>query len=806
MFAIYRKEINALFSSLAGYMAIGVFLLILGLLLFVFPESSILEYNHASLDPLFDNAPLVFLLLLPALTMRSFAEERQQGTIETLLTKPLQPLHIIGGKYLAVLTLAFFSLLPTAVYYYTVYQLGSPVGNLDSGAIMGSYIGLFLLAGVFASIGIFSSTFTNNQIAAFVLAAFMSFLVFNGFAYFSELPVFAGRWDDVIQKFGIQYHYRSLSRGVLDSRDILYFMALILLFLSLTRWSLERRDGLRTLFIAGILLFLNILGNARVGNTAWYGYLDLTADKRFTLTKGTRTLLRDLDDVLYVKILLGGEFPSGFKRLQTACRDMLEDFRSESGYVEFDFEDPFAGSVKDINNRIETYRKQGMQPISLRMPGQSESTTKAVLPYALVFYKGRSLSVNLMEGGPGVTEETLNKAVRFLEYKLANAARQIQKAEKPAIVFTAGHGELTAYETADWERSLREFYNTGRLILDSVPSIDPRISVLVVAKPQSAFSDKDKFKIDQYVMQGGKLLWLLDAVKVDLDSLNGRKEYMPEPYNLELDDLLFRYGIRIQQNLVLDMQCTGIELVTGKVDNEPQLQLFEYPYHIVVTPNSEHPMVKNLGPVNLLYPSALDTTVRTKTNLKKTVVLASTARSRYQLLPLRMDFDFLRYPLDAEKFDKGAQPLAMLLEGVFPSMYENRLSQEMQRGLKEMGTPYRAQSPENRMLVVADGDVAKNAFNARTGEVIPLGFNRFARYQFDNKDFLLNAVEYLLDNQGVVAARGKNIDLRLLDTTRAKTESGKWRLLNIGLPLFVLAVFGLLYQWLRQRRFGRLVS
>lgn len=803
MLAIFLKEINAFFSSLVGYLVIAVFLILLGLILFVFPESSLLEYNYATLEPLFENAPLVFLLLLPAITMRSFAEETQQGTIEMLRTKPVTLWEIIAGKYLATLTLVLFSLIPTAVYYYTIYQLGSPKGNLDTGAIMGSYVGLFLLAAVFGAIGMLASSLTNNQIAAFVLAAFLGFLMLNGFEYFSQLPVFAGKGDDLIQKLGIQYHYRSLSRGVLDSRDLIYFLSLIFLFLSLAKASLERGAYVRAFLLAGILLFLNILANARVGGQALYGYADLTADKRYTLTSGTRKLLNGLDDVLFVKVLLGGEFPAGFKRLQTATTDMLEDFRSESGLVEYDFEDPFAGSVKEINQRIETYRKDGLQPISLRLPGQAESTTKAVLPYALVYYKGRSIPVNLLEGGPGVTEESLNKAVRFLEYKLSNAISQIQKPEKPAIVFTSGHGELEPFETADLERALRQFYNTGRLVLDSVVQVDPGIDVLVVAKPRGPFSEKDKFKIDQYVMQGGKLLWLIDAVRVDLDSLEGRKEYLPQEYTLNLEDLLFRYGFRIQPNLVLDLQCTGIELVTGNIGDQPQMQLFEYPYHVVSTPRSLHPVVKNLGPVNLLYPSSIDTSLKTKTGLQPTILLESTANSRYQLLPLRMDFEFLRYSLDRTKFDKGPQPLAVLMEGEFPSMFENRVSQEMLDNLNRLDIAFRDRSPQNRMIVVADGDIARNGIDVQKRQVIPLGYNRFVRYTFDNKDFLLNAVEYLLDDTGVVEARGKNVDLRLLDTVKAKAEKGKWRLVNLALPLAVLALFGTGYQWLRRRRFTR---
>jgi gliding-associated putative ABC transporter substrate-binding component GldG len=278
---------------------------------------------------------------------------------------------------------------------------------------------------------------------------------------------------------------------------------------------------------------------------------------------------------------------------------------------------------------------------------------------------------------------------------------------------------------------------------------------------------------------------------------------MPSEYRLGLDDLLFRYGIRIQPNLVLDMQCTGIKLVTGQMGDQPQLQSFDYPYHLSVTPDATHPVVKSLGLINLLYPSSIDTAVRTKTDIRRTVLLRSTPRSRYQLLPLRMDFDFMRYPLDPAKFDKGPQPLALLLEGQFPSMYENRLTQDMKTGLERLGAPFRALSPYNRMIVVSDGDIARNAVNRQSGEIIPLGYNRFTGNTFDNKDFLLNAIEYLLDDAGVVEARGKNVDLRLLDSTRAQAERGKWRLLNLAAPLVGLLLFGTAYQALRRRRYGR---
>lgn len=241
MISIFWKEVNSFFSSLIGYIVIGVFLLILGLVLFIFPDTSLLEYNYASLDQLFMMAPLVFMFLIPALTMRSFAEEQQNGTIELLSTRPLSDLDIVLGKFLACLLLVAFALLPTLLYYITVYQLGAPIGNIDSGAVMGSYMGLFLLATIFVAIGVFASSLSNNQIVSFVLATFLCFLIHYGFYYFSQLPVFFGKSDDIVQMMGIDYHYESISRGLVDTRDLVYFVSVTALFIVMTMVSLGRR-------------------------------------------------------------------------------------------------------------------------------------------------------------------------------------------------------------------------------------------------------------------------------------------------------------------------------------------------------------------------------------------------------------------------------------------------------------------------------------------------------------------------------------------------------------------------------------
>jgi ABC-2 type transport system permease protein len=576
------------------------------------------------------------------------------------------------------------------------------------------------------------------------------------------------------------------------------------------KWKSNNRKSqslLQLALFAGILLFVNILANVRIGNVALYNYLDLTEEKRFTLTNATRSLLGKLDEVVYVNVMLEGDFPAGFKRLQTATREILEDFRSESGFIEYGFEDPAPDnlSVKEINARRKQLSDEGIIPVNLRVKSKDGASEQLIYPYAVIFYKGRQHVINLLENEiPGVPKEViLNNSIGLLEYKLANAIQKLQSAQRPVVMYTTGHGELQELETADLDKNLRQFYEVGRLHLDSVVNIGTEAAALIIAKPRYAFSEKDNFKLDQYVMNGGKVLWLLDWLRVDLDSLRGREQYFPVEYPLNLGDLLFNYGARIQPNLVLDFQCSRIPLATGFAGNAPQFDYFKYPYHVVVTPNSKHPVAKNLGALNLLYPHTIDTTVVTKTPVQKTVLLTSSNNSMFQYLPMGMDFEFLRYDLQPEKFDKGPQPLAVLLEGEFPSMYENRLSAEMLANLQKLKMEYKPLSAPTRMIVVSDGDIARNKVNWRDESFSPLGYNEFEKYQFANKDFLINAIEYLLDENGVIEARGKEVKLRLLDTAKASAEKTKWQVVNIALPLVFMGLFGVIYHWRRKRKYAK---
>ena len=410
--------------------------------------------------------------------------------------------------------------------------------------------------------------------------------------------------------------------------------------------------------------------------------------------------------------------------------------------------------------------------------------------------------MQLLENQIGYSpQEVLNNSEVLLEYKFANAIQKLRITAKPIIVFSTGNGELEPLETADLEKSLRPYYDTGRLNLDSMSSIPQEVAALVIAKPRYPFSEKSKFKLDQYVMNGGKVLWLIDALRIDMDSLRTRERYLATEYTLNLDDLLFQYGARLKTNLVLDYRSTGIQLVTGIVGNAPQFDYFKYPYHVVALPSVNHPIVKSLDGVNLQYVGAIDT-IKTKTPVKKTVLLESSQRSMLQYSPVTMDFEFLRYDLDSSKFNKQNLPMALLLEGTFSSLYENRMEQDMLNMLQQIGKPYRAESLPTRMIVVADGDVAKNKINIEKQSYSPLGYNDVDRYLFANKDFVINSLEYLLDEQGVAEARGREVKLRMLDTVQAQEEKTKWRLINIALPLALLALFGWVFQWWRKRRWS----
>jgi gliding-associated putative ABC transporter substrate-binding component GldG len=549
----------------------------------------------------------------------------------------------------------------------------------------------------------------------------------------------------------------------------------------------------------GILLLLNVLAQY------FYGYIDMTEEKRYTLTEPTKEVVGKVKDNISVKILMNGEFPAAFKRLRTASIDMLKEFKSISPFIEYDFEDPNEGTVEQINQRRMSLSKDGINPVSLGVVENNESSKQIIYPYAIFRYGNRKQVVNLLEpSDPRIgQDEVLNNSVSLLEYKMANAVQKLFFEDEPIIAIVEGHGELDEDHTKSFEKDFRQNnFITRRLNLDSVAYVHPSIDILLIAKPQSLFSNGDKFKIDQYLMNGGNVIFLIDKLKATLDSMQITGNYVPREIELDLDDLLFKYGARIESNLVLDLQCTQIPLRAGEQGGKPQFEFFPWFYHILTSPASNHPIVKNLDRVNLLFPSSIDT-IKTKAKIKKTSLLTSSEYTRYQRSPVRLNFEILRYTPDESKFNKDPQTLALLLEGEFVSAFENRTTEKMRNALNEIGSPFKANGDKGKVLVVSDGDIIKNVFKANTNEYSPMGYNVYeSRVYEGNKAFLQNAIEYMIDKDGILASRSKEVKLRMLDKVKAKTEKTKWQLINIALPLFFLAIFGFLFNYLRRRKFA----
>ncbi|RYD86669.1 MAG: gliding motility-associated ABC transporter permease subunit GldF, partial [Sphingobacteriales bacterium] len=370
-------------SSLVAYVTIGVFLLVLGLFLWVFPDSSILEYGYAGLEGLFNTAPYLFMFLIPAITMRAIAEERKEGTLELLLTRPLTLFQIVLGKYLACVLLVLFALVPTLIYYYSVYQLGLPQGNIDTGAVIGSYIGLLLLGAAFVAIGLFASSITKNQIIAFTIAVFLSFFFYSGFDSLSQL---LSLQNISLQSLGITEHYQSVSRGVLDTRDLVYFLLLAGVFIWLTVFTLMRHQQ-KTLMGTAMLSILSLFISVGLLSNYAFTRFDFTKEKRYTLSPITRGIIDSLPAPVTVTVFLeGNNFPGGFKRLQSATRDMLLDMQSYSNdNLHFKFVDPLEGlSNEEQENVVQEMQSRGIEPTNLSVKTDDGLSQKLIFPAAMV--------------------------------------------------------------------------------------------------------------------------------------------------------------------------------------------------------------------------------------------------------------------------------------------------------------------------------------------------------------------------------------------------------------------------------------
>lgn len=795
MLAILRKEINSFFASPIGYLVIGLFLLLNGLFLWLFKgEFNILNYGFADLSSFFLLSPWILIFLIPAVTMRSFSDEKKQGTLELLLTKPISHLHIVLGKYFGALILILLALLPTLLYVYTVSQLGNPIGNLDMGSVIGSYFGLLFLVSAYTAIGVFASTLSDNQIVAFISAVFLCFLFYIGFEGLGDFTS-----STFVDKLGMSSHFKSMSRGVIDSRDVIYFLSIILLFIVFTvkRIGTSKIDKKTAITLAVVpmgLLIVNIF------TQSIYQRFDLTNDKRYTLSEATLESIKDVDSPILIDVFLEGEgFPTEFKRLQTETRQILEEFSAYNSNINFKFINPIEDDATRQQN-INLLAQRGLTPMQLSVQESGKTSQEVIFPWALASYGDVTTKIQLIKNKIGASQQELvSNSVQHLEYAFADGFSKLINPKRRKIAVLRGNGQLENKYIADFVTTLRDYYFIAPFTLDSVAS-NPQetlkkikdYDLIISAKPTKAFTEQEKLVLDQYTMNGGKSLWMIDAVAMETDSLyNPEGKSYAVTRDLNLTDFFFKYGVRINPVLVNDLYSAPITLANG---DGSQAQFNQLPWFYTPLINSEnnHPIIKNINLVKLDFANQIDTLKTANNAIKKTILLQSSLLSKLDGTPREISLEMATVEPKPEQYSKGNQTVGVLLEGEFTSVYNNRVKPFKLENDITKSTP-------SKMIVIADGDIIKNDVG-RNGPQ-ELGFDKWTGQTYGNKEFLLNSVNYLLDDNGLINIRSKDLSVAFLDQQRISEEKTKWQVLNIALPLALLAIFGLGFNYFRRKKY-----
>ncbi|MGK0413445.1 MAG: ABC-2 type transport system permease protein [Polaribacter sp.] len=532
------------------------------------------------------------------------------------------------------------------------------------------------------------------------------------------------------------------------------------------------------------LLVLNVI------NQGFYNRFDLTADKRYTLSETTNLILSAVDKPLFITVYLEGDFPSEFKRLQVETRQYLEELSAENPNIKIHFENP--------DDQRESLIKKGMMPSQLTVEEDGKLSEAIIFPWAEINFSKKATIVSLLPTAIIASqEEQLQKAIENLEYGFSNAINSIIQTKKKRIAIITGNGELQDIYQYSFLSEVSKKYKLAKFTLDSVATNPQQtlkdittFDLAIIAKPTRKFSEKEKLTLDQFITNGGKTLWMLDNVQADQDSLFNNGKMLAYPRDLNLTDLLFSYGIRLNTTLIKDLYAAKIALATGNVGNQTQFQNLDWFYHPLVGGNPNHAITKNIAPVRLQFANQIDTL---KNNLKKTPLLMSSPLTQKVGTPAIIELQSVADEPQEKEYVSGNQLFAILLEGAFNSGYKNRI--------KPFETSlFRENAINNKMIVIADGDVGKNQI--LKGQPTDLSRDKWTNEQFGNKDFLLNAVDYLLDDTGLMALRNKTLQVNMLDKQKAFKERTFWQFFNIGLPLILLFAFGIIFTYLRKRKYS----
>ena len=550
--------------------------------------------------------------------------------------------------------------------------------------------------------------------------------------------------------------------------------------------------------VAGIILVASVSSLIRIR-------FDLTEDKKYTLSDPTLKVLSGLKNDIYFQVYLDGEMPIPLKRLKRSVREMLDEFSIASGRkIDYEFINPAEGSnVQQRNAQFQVLENKGLNPVDIRA-GDAEggSTQKIIFPGMIVNYNGIEVPVNFLKNNPSIPyEQNILHSVEGLEYEMIQTIATLSSDTIYKVAFIEGHDEIPEIETADITINLAKFFTIDRGIIGGKPGILDNYAAVVIAGPEKEFSESDKLVLDQYIMNGGRVMWLFDEVAVNSDSLVfGETVGLYRPLNIE--DQLFRYGARVNPSIVQDLECMVIRLKVGGSGNTNQ-QFVPAPwvYYPLLIPSANHSITRNLNRVKGKFTNYIDT-VGLDPTIRKTILLATSNFSRTLSPPLMISLKEAELTPDEKDFNKSNLPVAVLLEGVFPSAFKNRMVSNL---TDDKNLKVKTESSKTKMIVIADADIIRNEVR-RVGleeTPYPLGLDKYTGEVFGNRDFLINCLNYLVDDNGIMELRSRELKLRLLNSAKIKAEKFKWQLINIAGPVIIVIIAGLLYSYFRRRYYTR---
>jgi ABC-2 type transport system permease protein len=531
--------------------------------------------------------------------------------------------------------------------------------------------------------------------------------------------------------------------------------------------------------------------------------IDLTNEKRFTISSPVKKLLSKLDDVAEIDIFLKGDLPAGFKNLSSSAEDILDEFKEDAnGRIKYRLVSPDDQMPGTARTYSDTLSSLGIVPINLKVQLKAGEQSQYVYPAALVTYKNKIQAVNLYSGPNVISDKELNSAEALLEYKFANAIYKLIENQKPMIAYSVGNGEPEGINTYDLvENVLKKNYSLFTFNIAKEPVIPDTFRLLMIAKPTIPFTEAEKLKIDQYVMRGGKVIWFIDRLQAEMDSLQIKNQVIAYDRNLNLEDLLFKYGVRINPDLIMDLQC---DFLPFSVNGKDQFEFLHWNYFPLFESKQNSVINKNVGLVAGRFVNSIDTV--SAPGIVKTILLSSSANSRTIETPALISGEENRNAPEDDAYQKKDIPAGVLLEGKFTSLFKNRVSQQVMDSLQHYDTPFLTQCiNDNKMIVIADGDIVLNGVSQ--GKPLPMGVNSYTvqtqyQYQFANKEFVENCLEYLINDAGLSEARAKDYTLRLLDPKKVSEQKTSWQIINLSLPVLLIILFGIFYQWWRRKKYS----